>query len=410
MDRRTTAWLVAAAAVLGSAGAFALKEQCNHFNWDDRHLQYWRYCYSDILPLHGRFHLDDPAHPFPYALDLDTQLGGTPVEYPVATVTFAWLSALPSTQTVAYLDVTAAGLLACGAVVTLALWRMGLDWRRVAFWAVGPAMVIHGVTNWDLLAVACCMGGWWAWTRDKPLYAAILFGVGGAAKVYPAFFLPYLGLDTLRRRDVRAIADVTVGSVVGLVLPNFIVWRLWPKAWWAVWTFHASRAPDFETPYEAIRETLRSALGGFDQTTAYQHVVGTGSLALLALCGVLLAWAVWRRRLSPLAAGGMASLLFLLLNRVYSPQYTLWAIPILLALEVPWRPLLLFAAADLGEFLVRYPWLATGSAELYFASHVLVVVRWVFLAACLWRIAQREGLLPLPVRRPRAQPVETVAR
>lgn len=410
VERRNLALLVAAATLLGGAGAFALKEQCNHIDWDERHLQYWRYCYSDILPLYDRFHLGEDRWPY----DLNPiELGGgpygyTPVEYPVATVAFAYAVALITEGKVAYLEVTNALLVAGAGVVAWALWKSGVDWRRIAFWGVGPPLIIHGTTNWDLLAAACCMAGWWAWGRKRPMLAAALFGLGGAAKLYPAFFLPYLAWETLFSRepggrrfrpDYKAMTDVIVGTLIGFVLPNFIVWRMTPQAWLDVWRFHSKRDPDFETAFEAIREGLQKVGWGWEKDELWRTLIGTGGLVVLCLCGLYLAWAVWKRDLQPLVAGAIAVILFLLLNRVYSPQYTLWVFPLLLALRAPWVSMSLFVAADLAVFLIRYPLMAQapGEGDAYQVAHrIAVIARWIFLATCLWQIARMHGALGTP--------------
>src|SRR5687767_4192423 len=117
MERRTLAWLVAAAALFGAASSFALKEQCNHVDWnakDDegRGLspQYWRYCYSDILPVSLNYGLIEEPERVPYQEQF--------WEYPVVIGGFAYLAANMTVGLAPYLWVTWTLLLACGGVVT----------------------------------------------------------------------------------------------------------------------------------------------------------------------------------------------------------------------------------------------------------------------------------------------------
>ena len=49
-------------------------------------------------------------------------------------------------------------------------------------------MIVHAFTNWDLIASALAGDGLLAWAR-RPVLAGVLFGLGAAAKLYPAFLL-----------------------------------------------------------------------------------------------------------------------------------------------------------------------------------------------------------------------------
>ncbi|MHB8633131.1 MAG: glycosyltransferase 87 family protein [Thermoplasmatota archaeon] len=367
---RRQALYVLVAAIVGSAGALALKEPCVLHSWDNWY-QYKHYCYSDILPLYFSRHVGEDH--IPYLQEF--------TEYPVLSGFFSYAAGLLTSGLVAYMEVTFALLLVCGGVTTFLLWKMGTDWRRTALWAAGPALIIHGLTNWDLFAVVLAVGGWYAWTRGRPGWAALLFGLGGAAKVYPAFFLPFLWLEARPRRQGSAVA---AGSLAGLVLPNLIVWRLAPKNWLAIWQFHAARNVDWETPWEVLR-----GLANFQGTPEWHAWVSNIGIALMVAGGLALLWLVWRGALSALAAGTAATVLFLLCNRVYSPQYTLWALPFLLALRIRWWPILGWLAADLGNFLVRYPLMTPGTPVEWVQVHnACILLRWLFLGAALWFVVR----------------------
>ena len=50
-----------------------------------------------------------------------------------------------------------------------------------AIFAVSPLLIFHAFTNWDLLAMALTAGAMWARTREKPVAAGVLLGLGAAA-------------------------------------------------------------------------------------------------------------------------------------------------------------------------------------------------------------------------------------
>jgi hypothetical protein len=98
---------------------------------------------------------------------------------------------------------------------------------------------------------------------------------------------------------------------------------------------------------------------------------------------------------------------FLLTNKVYSPQYGLWLLPLFaLALPNVWA-FLAFSAADIAVFVTRFTWFGhfdDGSYQWSFEQ--AVIVRAVVLLACLviWVMRRPD---PIPVVVPVPAPVPT---
>ena len=58
---------------------------------------------------------------------------------------------------------------------------------------LSPALLVTGLVNWDLMAVAFVAGALWAWARGRPVLTGVLIGLGAATKLYPLFLLgPFL--------------------------------------------------------------------------------------------------------------------------------------------------------------------------------------------------------------------------
>lgn len=327
------AWTLLAVSAALVAG-FALKAPCADGQWED-YEQYRLYCYSDILPLFFVHDLDDDQIPYVESED-------RPFEYPVGTGFVAYLTARLTTGVAAFYLLNAIILTIAGYAATIAIWRSGAGWPHVMWWAASPSLVIHAFTNWDLLAVACAAAGWFEWRNRKDFRAALWFGLGGALKLYPAFFLPFLFLAPLARRDGESAGRVAAGGFLGLGLPNLLVMWWDFEGWLATWRFHAERLPS-ETPWSLL------------QWRGMEPAGATAIVAVLLLAAaVALSVLIVRRRVNPLAAGGAFTVAFLLINRVYSPQYTLWVLPIFVLLGVPWGRLAAFTAADVAVFLTRY--------------------------------------------------------
>ena len=60
--------------------------------------------------------------------------------------------------------------------------------------------------NWDMLAVGCVAGIFWAWATRRPVLTGIFIGLGTATKLYPLFFLGPLLVLCFRERKMDAWA------------------------------------------------------------------------------------------------------------------------------------------------------------------------------------------------------------
>ena len=93
----------------------------------------------------------------------------------------------------------------------LAAWFLaGVHRRRpwdAMLFAASPALVLSGLVNWDILAVAAVAGALWAWSRGRPVLCGVLIGLGTATKLYPLFLLGALLVVCLRRGRLPAFAQ-----------------------------------------------------------------------------------------------------------------------------------------------------------------------------------------------------------
>jgi uncharacterized membrane protein len=373
-----TRWalVITLAATVMLLGGFAHKNVCATTPWQNQ-FQYKALCYSDIMALYWVRGLHNDTVPYAEALN----------EYPVLTGAVQYLTAALSDGARSFWLLNAFLLLIAGFATVVAVAKTAPDPRRALAFAASPALLIHGMTNWDLIAVAFAAWGWWQWRDGWPFGAALLFGLGGAAKLYPAFFLPFIGLWCLSRRDFKALKAAVAGGTLGFVVPNAVVYHFAPQGWLDIWRFHNDRGIDFESAW---------AVAGLESTPNV-HLVSLATLGIMVAALAILGALIWRQRMGPLEAGGLLVLLFLLANRVYSPQYTLWALPILVVMGARWLPLLGYLAADLGVFVARYGLFTTPEGapensydEAWRPLHVSFVgLRWVFLAWATWALARK---------------------
>lgn len=409
ISRRRASAIVIVVAIATLAGGFLLKHPCTTHEWAD-YYQYRHYCYSDLLPLYYIRGMDRDIVPY-VGYDPNLGPGRDPHfnEYPVLSGLFAYAAALLTDELGRYLLVSYLWLMIAGYLVTVALWRTGATFPKILAWSASPVLVVHQLTNWDLLAVALAAWGWLRWKEGRVFQAALWFGLGGAAKLYPAFFFPFLFLDLLKRKDTDGAGRLVTGGFLGFGVPNLAIALADFDGWLATWRFHARREPDFETPW-----TLLQAHGPdwLNEPGTLRMAAAVLTLVVVAVATLALGWRQWRVGRSPLVSGALITILFLLVNKVYSPQYSLWILPLLVVLGTPWTPLVGFALADVANFLVRYQYFIPPEGttqgwndEWKPWSQTLVVVRWAFLGwAALWMVGRHWRGQELEPARPKPPP------
>ncbi|RDI46867.1 putative membrane protein [Nocardia mexicana] len=352
--------------------------------------QYVAMCYSDTVPLYGAEHLDEGA--FPYKKQW-TEFGadGKPqaryMEYPVLAglyqyaamqVSNAWeqLRLPGALPVVVYFNVAVVGL-ALAWLVTL--WASArLSGRRVwdaALVAASPLVLVHAFTNFDALATACAATGLLAWSRRRPVLAGVLLGLGGAVKLYPLLLLgPILVLclradnrhrltglrERLRDRGgvlhglreyladarlspLRSAGVATLAAAGAWLLVNLPIALPFAAGWREFFRLNTERHADPDSLYNVV--TSFTGWEGFDgplTATEPPSVLNLVSLLLFACACAAIAYigltAARRPRLAQLMFLVVAA--FLLTNKVWSPQYSLWLVP-LAVLALPHRRILL---------------------------------------------------------------------
>ena len=320
-------------------------------------------CYSDVVPLYTAERLNRSGT-FPYATSW-VDNAGTPsaqvrfMEYPVLTGLFQWINAkltqgwvaisnagwLPGALPVAiYFDITAFWLAAAWLVTVWAVARTA--GRRVwdaTLAAISPLVLVHAFTNFDTLATAFAATGLLAWARRKPLVAGLLLGLGAAAKLYPLFLLGPLLILCLRAGKLGDWAKTASATAVVWFAVNLPIALTLNTGWREFFRLNAQRGMDPDSLYNVV--SYFTGWAGFDgplqpgQTPTWLNVV-TGGLFLICCAGIAYVGltAPTRPRLAQLCFLVVAA--FLITNKVWSPQYSLWLVP-LAVLAIPrWRLLL----------------------------------------------------------------------
>ncbi|MDT4931219.1 MAG: hypothetical protein QOF92_4086 [Pseudonocardiales bacterium] len=379
-------WLLAMTLVTLLLG-FAQKAPCATGVWDGNK-QYTHFCYSDIVPLWSDERLDVGAVPY----------RDTAVEYPVLTGAFMWLTAdltrgvhaiVSSWSELVVFGVLTALLLAvCGLVVTAATAQTarGRPWDAAIF-ALSPLLVFHAFSNWDLLAMAFASAALWAWARRHPVLAGALIGLGTAAKLYPLFLLVAIAILALRtRKFADATWTVVTAGLVWLAI-NGPVALAYHRGWWEFYKFSIDRPTERSTFWAMGRTLATASLADSDSP----YWVPPGIAVALALFGALLVViflglkAPVRPRLAQLAF--LCVLAFLLTTKVWSPQYSLWLVPLIALARPRWRLTLIWQFSEIAVWMLTLTLLLGISVQAHGISYGWLVLMLVIRDALLIGLA-----------------------
>ncbi|MWK35280.1 DUF2029 domain-containing protein [Actinomadura sp. J1-007] len=305
-------------------------------------------CYTDIYPLYFVRGLNDGRIPY---FDSFTGSDLHYVEYPVLSGGFMQLAAVlvrpfgVDERGMAFYNVTVLllALLAIVAVLATAYAAGRRSLRAGLMVALSPALLLTAYINWDLLAVALSALALAAWTARRPALAGGLLGLAIAAKFYPLLFLGPLVLLCVRAGQWRAMGRMLAGTAVAWLAVNLPVMVFAWDGWLEFYTFSQHRGIDWGSVFFFLKD---HGLSGLDDTGRV-NLLGTGTFLVLALGIAVLTLAAPRRpRLPQLMF--LVLVAFMLPNKVWSPQYVLWLLP-LVALARPKVPAFLVWQA--GEIL-----------------------------------------------------------
>jgi uncharacterized membrane protein len=337
--------VLAAASVTAMVLAFAEKAPCRAGAWNSYTKQFQDACYTDIYPLYYNEGLS--AGKVPYT--------GHPVEYPVliggAMEAAAWLVRNVSEviRGREFFDVTAVLLAVCFVVGVLATARAaGPDARWQALMvALSPALILSAFVNWDLIALALTALGIAAWAARRGVWAGVMLGLAVAAKFYPLVVFGPLLLLCLRTRQLRAFAKTFAAAAAAWLAVNLPVMIGAPAGWARFYVFSKDRGADWGSIWYLFEHFNVPLLGSYQLSELNQLSALLLAIALAAIAVLALA-APRRPRLPQLCFLMLAA--FLMTNKVWSPQYVIWLVPLAVLARPRLWPYLLWQLAEVGYF------------------------------------------------------------
>jgi uncharacterized membrane protein len=378
---------------------------CRENSWAERDHEMWTsLCYSDISFLYRERGFSEGS--LPYA---DTRL-----EYPVLTGAIMQGSAYaaqattpqdagPVAESGRFYDVTAVVL---GIAALIAVFATSRTIRRRPWdgllMAASPVLLLSATINWDLVAVAATSLAILAWTRRRGALTGVFLGLGTAAKLYPVLLLGVLLLVVVRsprrRQDAGQFAAAVGAAIITWAAVNLPVYLWAPDGWKAFFTFNTERAADFGSIWFALD------LNDVSLPDPINLVVVAAAVVLLLAIVVLALTAPEPPRLAQLAFLAVAA--FLLVSKVWSPQYALWLLPLAVLARPRWRDVLIWQLAEVVYFVAVWWYLAGELTPAQYGAAVAIrVIGLLWLVAFVVRDIVRPAYDPV---RPYADPLAPV--
>ncbi|MEU7132869.1 glycosyltransferase 87 family protein [Streptomyces sp. NPDC046261] len=404
-------WTPVRVIALVAIGMFALgmvqKFPCYDHGWFfGATTQYTHACYSDIPHLYSGRGFDQGLIPYFDQIPQSLSGGMEYLEYPVLTGLFMEIAALltPGGGTIQHREqlywlINSGMLLACTAVIAVCVARTHRrrPWDALLV-ALAPAFALTATINWDLFAVALTAAAMLMWSRGRTVLAGVLIGLAAAAKLYPMLLLGPLLILCWRAGRLRAFATAAGGAVGAWLVVNAPVMITHDasgfhirEGWAKFYTFSQDRPVDFGSVWLFISQRTGDPLD--DANTYATLLMILGCLAI----GVLGLRAPRRPRFAQLAFLVVA--LFILVNKVYSPQYVLWLVPLAALARPKWRDFLIWQACEVLYYLGIWFYLAyTGSGDKHQGlppeGYQLAIIAHLLGTLYLCALVVRDILLP----------------
>jgi len=352
---RRRSWLTPIRALLGMTTVayvlgYVLDLSCVHDGWRSPE-NYQHLCYTDITPLYSMRGFADGLLPY-----LQAGPDGQYLEYPVITGFFMQIAAVMTTG-VSHVagDLDRASiffhanvvLLFIALLVTVLATALTVKRRPwdAAMVAVAPTMILAATINWDLLPLAFAGLALMLWSRDRALAAGLLLGLAVAAKFYPLLFLGAFLVLSLRSGRWRSFGLLFMGTGISWLAVNIPIMFVNFDGWSFFYRFSGYRGEDFGSIWFGFTES------GLGSVPADSLNLASSGLFLILCAGIALLVLNAPRR------PRLASVLFLIIaafaitNKVYSPQYSLWLIPLAVLAHPKWRDFLIWQAGEVIYFL-----------------------------------------------------------
>ena len=358
--------LVTIAAII----AAILKTPCRTGGWGAPEV-YFAGCYADWTGLWtSRGFADDPWAPFRFDSGFEY-----PILIAVIASVLAWLAHAVAAgaesigfdvgSNVVFYDLNFLAVVALWMLVTMVVAKLaGIRYWDAAMVAVAPGIIFAGFINWDMWAVAFMVTAMWAFAKHRYALAGVLVGLGAAVKLFPLFLLGAIIVLAIRTGRYYPLLITAAGAALAWLAVNLPLMLFNPEAWVVFYEYSSTREPGWSSIWHAYTTATGAEISGDELAgwAFWSFVVACAAIAIVGLTSR------HRPRLAQLLFLIVAA--FILVNKVYSPQFVLWLIPLIVLALPNWRDFLIFSAAELLHFWAIWGYLS-GQTSGFDSQHLM---------------------------------------
>lgn len=296
------------------------------------------------------------------------------IEYPVITGIFIQLMGYAGINRGWYFIFSSFFLLLFAVATTYFLYKLvppENQKRVLLYWIFAPSFLIFLTYNWDILAVFFSVAALYLAGKEKNGASAVALALGASSKLYPALYLAPLLLKIKSGR--YRLKTFFVFLFAAAAINIYFAWKNFSGWFYFFWLNQTRNSnPD------SLWTTIRFLSGDLNIST-----INIISL-LLFLCGA--SFVIWKMRgRSRMEIGFGLTLVFLLTNKVFTPQYLLWLLPFFVLAPVAGKTL--FYALEFSNAAVLFtilPWFFSGHNIFYFYLGMpFVIIRHLLLFVIL---------------------------
>ncbi|MDD5547662.1 MAG: glycosyltransferase 87 family protein [Candidatus Pacebacteria bacterium] len=276
------------------------------------------------------------------------------IEYPALTSLFIRLTGAIGGSQFGYYLINAFFLILFAVVATYLLYKIAPDKKNLLnYWIFAPSMFIFAVYNWDLLAILFVVAALYFAYKGNYYIAAVFIALGFCSKLFPVLYLVPILLKQKNWKEWLKIIGIFLGTAV-LVNLYFIFTNF--DAWMYFYKLNNLRNSNPDSIWTIIRFFFRNL-----------NVSGINTISFL-LFGSSFAYLMYKyRRASIFVLCFIATVLFLLFNKVFSPQYVLWLLSFMALIPLNAKKwFYIFEFSNLAVLFIILPWFLIDRNIAYF--------------------------------------------
>lgn len=225
----------------------------------------------------------------------------------------------------------------------------------LTLWIFAPSFLFYGLLNVDLLPIITIILSYYCFNKQQYYRAFIWLAVGTAIKVFPIFLLPVYFFSASNKQKVKLLLTFVVTWIILNVPFMLSDWGAWSFPYiWQIQSNFARSSQDGSWTWIIFQLFDHWGIGNWS---------GKVSLLLFAASYFLILYKRWDL---PLIRKLMiVIILFLLTDRVYSPQYNLYLLPFLVLVD--------YKINQIYFYILEIPNFIQGFFLFYFKEHTVLL-------------------------------------